>query len=111
MAEQEKLQTQVAGAQAPIKSHEPEQAPIGSQMGQSRPCPKDCRKCSWMQQVCCSSMMTFQMFGLISSMMEKIDAQSKIIADLSGRIAALEVSATELTSPMPVQGELFPDTK
>ena len=75
---------------------------------QGRPCPKDCRKCSWMQQVCCSSMMSFQLFGVMNAMMERIDAQSKVIADLSGRIATLEISGTELTSPMPVQGELFP---
>lgn len=75
---------------------------------QGRPCPKDCRKCSWMQQVCCSSMMSFQMFGVMNAMMEKIDAQSKVIADLSGRIAALEISGTELSAPTPVQGDLFP---
>ena len=53
-------------------------------------------------------MMSFQMFGVMNAMMERIDAQSKVIADLSGRIAALEISGTELTSPMPAQGELFP---
>ena len=84
------------------------QVKVSDQMASARPCPKDCRKCSWMQQVCCSSMMSFQMFGVMNAMMEKIDAQSKVIADLSGRIAALEISGTELTSPMPVQGELFP---
>ena len=56
-------------------------------------------------------MMSFQMFGVMNAMMEKIDAQSKVIADLSGRIAALEMSATELAAPMPVQGDLFADEK
>ena len=56
-------------------------------------------------------MMSFQMFGVMNAMMEKIDAQSKVIADLSGRIAALKISGTELTSPMPVQGDLFADEK
>ena len=83
------------------------QVKLSDQMASARPCPKDCRKCSWMQQVCCSSMMSFQMFGVMSAMMEKIDAQSKVIVDLSGRIATLEAAGTDLTSPMPVQGELF----
>ena len=52
-------------------------------------------------------MMSFQMFGVMNAMMEKIDAQSKVIADLSGRIATLEAASTDLASPMPVQGELF----
>ena len=90
-----------------------EQAAVSQQptQQQGRPCPKDCRKCSWMQQVCCSSMMSFQMFGVMNAMIEKIDAQSKVIADLSGRIAALEISGTELSAPTPVQGDLFQETK
>ena len=84
------------------------QVKVSDQMASTRPCPKDCRKCSWMQQVCCSSMMSFQMFGVMNAMREKIDAQSKVIADLSGRIAALEISGTELSAPTPVQGDLFP---
>ena len=87
------------------------QQPVQQQAQQGRPCPKDCRKCSWMQQVCCSSMMSFQMFGVMNAMMEKIDAQSKVIVDLSGRIATLEAAGTDLASPMPMQGELFKDEK
>ena len=87
------------------------QVKLSDQMASARPCPKDCRKCSWMQQVCCSSMMSFQMFGVMNAMMEKIDAQSKVIADLSGRIATLESAGTDLASPMPVQGELFAGEK
>ena len=83
------------------------QVKLSDQMTSACPCPKDCRKCSWMQQVCCSSMMSFQMFGVMNAMMEKIDAQSKVIVDLSGRIATLEAPGTDLTSPMPMQGELF----
>ena len=95
---------QVANTQQPAGP----QVKVSDQMASTRPCPKDCRKCSWMQQVCCSSMMSFQMFGVMNAMMERIDAQSKVIADLSGRIATLEMSATELAAPMPMQGELFP---
>ena len=87
------------------------QVKVSDQMASTRPCPKDCRKCSWMQQVCCSSMMSFQMFGVMNAMMEKIDAQSAKIAELSGRIAALEISGTELSAPTPVQGDLFQETK
>jgi len=87
------------------------QVKVSDQMASTRPCPKDCRKCSWMQQVCCSSMMSFQMFGVMNAMMEKIDAQSAKIAELSGRIAALEISGTELSEPTPVQGDLFQETK
>ena len=78
---------------------------------QGRPCPKDCRKCSMAQQICCSSMMSFQMFGVMNAMMERIEAQSKVIADLSGRIAALEAAGTDLASPMPMQGNLFAEEK
>ena len=98
---------QVANTQQPAGP----QVKVSDQMASTRPCPKDCRKCSWMQQVCCSSMMSFQMFGVMNAMMEKIDAQSKVIADLSGRLAALEMSATELSAPTPVQGDLFQETK
>ena len=54
-------------------------------------------------------MMSFQMFGMMNTMMERIEAQSKVIADLSGRIATLEINGTDLTSPMPMQGDLFTD--
>ena len=102
-----KPQEQVQAAPQPQQPAGP-QVKVSDQMASARPCPKDCRKCSWMQQVCCSSMMSFQMFGVMNAMMEKIDAQSKVIVDLSGRIATLEAAGTDLASPMPVQGELFP---
>ena len=102
-----KQQEQAAAPQQPAGP----QVKVSDQMASARPCPKDCRKCSWMQQVCCSSMMSFQMFGVMNAMMEKIDAQSKVIVDLSGRIATLEAAGTDLTSPMPMQGELFADEK
>ena len=100
-------------AETNIPATKPEgvQTPVSNQMGSPRPCPKDCRRCSMAQQICCSSMMTFQMFGVMNAMMEKIDAQSKVIADLSGRIAALQMTDTDLTSPMPIQGDLFADQK
>ena len=111
MAETEiKPQEQAAAAPQPQQPAGP-QVKVSDQMASARPCPKDCRKCSWMQQVCCSSMMSFQMFGVMNAMMEKIDAQSKVIVDLSGRIAALESAGTDLTSPMPMQGELFAEEK
>ena len=56
-------------------------------------------------------MMSFRMFDVMNSMIQKLDAQSVKIAELSGRIAAIEASEAELAAPMPVQGDLFPETK
>ena len=71
-----------------------------------------------MQQVCCSSMMSFQLFGVMNAIIQrldaqtaKIDAQSAKIAELSGRIAAIESEQSEFATPMPMQGELFKEEK
>jgi len=32
----------------------------------TRACPKDCRKCSWQQQVFCSAQLSFNAFGLVN---------------------------------------------
>ena len=81
---------------------------------QSRPCPKDCSKCSWGHQVYCTAKMTFDSFTVMNAIIQsiealsaKIDAQSAVIADLSGRIAAMESEHTEFATPMPIQGDLF----
>ena len=96
-----------------------EQAAVSQQptQQQGRPCPKDCRKCSWMQQVCCSSMMSFQMFDVMNGMMQKIDNQTNVIIDLNGRVAELEdrmnniQPGDDLISPSPIEGDLFPKEK
>ena len=93
------------------------QVKLSDQMASARPCPKDCRKCSWMQQVCCSSMMSFQMFDVMNGMMQKIDNQTNVIIDLNGRVAELEdrmnniQPGDDLISPSPIEGNLFPKEK
>ena len=77
----------------------------------ARPCPKDCRKCSMAQQICCSSMMSFQMFGVMNAMIQRLDAQAQKIADFEKRLKAIQSSEAELASPLPIQGELFPEGK
>jgi len=83
------------------------QQPEQTREAQGRPCPKDCRKCSWMQQICCSSMMGFQMFDVMNGIIRRLDIQSQRMAALEERIAAIQSSEAELAAPEPVQGELF----
>lgn len=78
------------------------------QQQQGRPCPKDCRKCSWQQQICCASLLSFQAFEVMNSIIQRVDAQSVKIAELAARVAAIQSSEAELSSPLPVQGNLFP---
>lgn len=75
---------------------------------QGRPCPKDCRKCSWQQQICCASLLSFQAFEVMNSIIQRVDAQSVKIAELAARVAAIQSSEAELSSPSLVQGNLFP---
>ena len=77
----------------------------------ARPCPKDCRKCPMAQQICCSSMMSFQMFGVMNAMIQRLDAQAQKIADFEKRLKAIQSSEAELASPLPIQGDLFEDQK
>ena len=57
----------------------------------ARPCPKDCRKCSMAQQICCSSMMSFQMFGVMNAMIHRLDAQAQKLADFEKRLDVLQI--------------------
>lgn len=79
--------------------------PAASQQG--RPCPKDCRKCSMQQQICCASLLSFQMFEVMNGVIQRIDLQSQRIAELETRIAAIQSSEAELSSPLPIQGDIF----
>lgn len=74
---------------------------------QGRPCPKDCRKCSWMQQVCCSSMMSFQMFEVMNGIITRLDLQSQRIFELEQRIPSIQSTDAELVAPEPIHGNLF----
>ena len=78
---------------------------------QSRPCPKDCRKCSMQQQVCCASMLSFQSFEVMSSIIRRIDHQQHTIDVLTERINAIQNSEAELSSPVPLQGSPFAGEK
>ena len=85
---------------------------------QARPCPKDCSKCSWGHQVYCTAKMTFDSFSVMNSIIQgieamtaKVDAQSAVIADLCGRIAAMESEHADFSTPAPIQTDLFADQK
>ena len=79
---------------------------VGTQPQQARPCPKDCRLCSIAQQVCCSSMLSFQMFEVMSGVIARLDLQSQCINGLEQQLAAIRSTGTELSAPAPVQGDL-----
>lgn len=73
-----------------------------------RPCPKDCRRCSMAQQICCASMLSFQMYDVMNIVIQRLDTQQQIIAELSARLNAIQSSEAELSAPLPVQPDLFP---
>ena len=75
---------------------------------QARPCPKDCTKCGYQQHAYCAARMSFQMFEVMNSVIGRLDAQSQKLAELEQRIAALQSSEAEFSSPLPVEGDLFP---
>ena len=73
-----------------------------------RPCPKDCRRCSMAQQICCASMLSFQMYDVMNIVIQRLDTQQQAIAELSDRLNAIQSSEAELSAPLPVQPDLFP---
>ncbi len=83
------------------------QTPVSNQLGNPRPCPKDCRRCSMQQQICCSSMLSFQSFEVMNSIIQRLDIQSQRIAELEQRISAIQNTEAELSSPLPFKGDLF----
>ena len=83
--------------------------PDGSLSGNNpRPCPKDCRRCSMAQQICCASMLSFQMYDVMNIVIQRLDAQQQTIAELSGSLSAIQSSEAELSAPLPIQSDLFP---
>ena len=74
-----------------------------AQQQQGRPCPKDCRRCSMQQQICCASMLSFQAFDVMNSIMLKLDSQSLRIEELEERFSSMQGGDTELTTPIPLQ--------
>ena len=102
MANEENKQQEQAGA-APSSN-----VPSAAQQ-QSATCPKDCSKCTLAHQVYCTAKMTFDSFSVMNAIIQRIDAQSAKIAELSGRIAVIESDKTDFSAPAPVQGNLFTD--
>ena len=60
------------------------------------------------QQICCASMLSFQMYDVLNSIIQRVDAQSIKIAELSARLSAIQSSEAEFSEPAPIQGDLFP---
>lgn len=90
---------------------QPIEAPLVEQQRQARPCPKDCTKCGYQQHAFCAARMSFQMFEVMNSIIQRLDIQSQRIADLEQRITALLSSEAEFISPSPVEGNLFAGTE
>ena len=91
----------------------PTQQPAGAQPAaapqrQARPCPKDCTKCGYQQHAFCAARMSFQMFEVMNGIIQRLDIQSQRLADLEQRIQALQSSEAEFSSPLPMEGDLFP---
>ena len=72
-----------------------------------RPCPKDCRKCTMAQQICCAALLSFQSFEVMNGIIQRLDIQSQRISELESRISVIQSSETELAAPALIQGELF----
>ena len=100
MTEQENKIQQPAGAQ-------PAGAQPAAPQQQTRPCPKDCRKCPMAQQICCASMLSFQMYDVMNTVIRRIDAQAVRMEELSRRLDAIQSSEGELSSPTPMDLEGF----
>ena len=94
---QEKSNQQPAGAQ-------PEAA---QQQRQARPCPRDCTRCGYQQHAFCAARMSFQMFEVMNSVIQRLDLQSQRLADLEQRIASIQSAEADLIDPSPAEGTLF----
>lgn len=99
MAETDNTQ-QPAGQQPAAASRT--EAPVQQQQRQGRPCPKDCRKCPMAQQICCASMLSFQMYDVMDAVIRRLDAQAVRMDELSKRLEAIQSSEAELSSPTPI---------
>ena len=82
--------------------------PVTAMQRQARPCPKDCTKCGYQQHAYCAARMSFQMFEVMNTVIQRLDAQSQQIAALEQRIAAMQSSEAEFSSPLPMGDDLFP---
>ena len=85
------------------------QAKASGQNMQARPCPKDCRRCSWQQQICCASMLSFQAFDVMNSIIQRLDVQAERLDTLEKKVQAISSSEAELGCPQVFQEDLFGD--
>ena len=95
--------TQQPAGQQPAASPQAEAA----RQQQGRPCPKACRKCPMAQQICCASMLSFQMYDVMNTVIRRIDAQAARMDDISRRLDAIQSAEGELSSPTPIGPEDF----
>ena len=94
--------------QAPAAQQHKATVSDGSPSGNNpRPCPKDCRRCSMAQQICCASMLSFQMYDVMNIVIQRLDAQQQTVAELSDRLSAIQSSEAVLSAPLPIQPDLF----
>lgn len=105
-----KAQEQVANATATARQKQNAE-PAAPQQPQARPCPKDCRRCSMQQQICCASLLSFQAFEVMGSIIQRLDIQSQRIADMETRLSSIQSSEEELAAPCVTQGDLFSETE
>jgi hypothetical protein len=51
--------------------------------------------------------MTFDSFSVMNVIIQRLDRQQQTIDTLSHRIAAIQSTEAEFSSPTPIQGDLF----
>lgn len=51
--------------------------------------------------------MSFLMFEVMNGVINRLDRQSQHISDLEKRLTAIQNTEAELSSPVPLQGDLF----
>lgn len=101
MTDNSNATTQQPAAQQPAAAPQAE-AQGQQQQGQGRPCPKDCRKCPMAQQICCASMLSFQMYDVMNVVIRRLDMQAERMEELSRRLEAIQSAEGELSSPTPI---------
>ena len=106
MTDNSNTTTQQPAAQQPAAAPRTE-AQGQQQQGQGRPCPKDCRKCPMAQQICCASMLSFQMYDVMNTVIRRIDAQAARMDEISRRLDAIQSAEGELSSPTAMGPEDF----
>ena len=102
MAEQEETRQERQQVQQPAQPEAP--TPQKQQQSQGRPCPKDCRRCTMYQQICCASMLSFQSFEVMDAIIKRLDDGARRMEALEEKLSRMNAPEGELTSPLPFQG-------